>query len=272
MTRKHFFIFALLIGVAFFVQPVQAQSTISVNQPVKPLPFQINEELFFEGEFTKAILRGINIGELKLKITQTPNQQMQTYNVTGEIGTKGFAVKLFGLNFHQLIETVVDPTGFRLIKDNKLDEQGKRIRKSETVTDREKGKITWTETNENQPNNAPRVATVEFKGDVQNLVTTFYFLRLQTLKVGQNLTVPIHDSGRIYNITVKVTQRKQIKTIVGKVWAVRTELDIFGYDKLIDGDGTAALWITEDERKIPVHLQVKNNTGTIDFKLKKITF
>jgi len=275
MNRRLNFIFSLLVGFSVFFSAVQIQSATNDDKPNQPLPFQLNEELYFEGEFTKAILRGINIGEMKLRITQSPNQtntekQTQNYNITGEIVSKGFATKLFGINFHQLIETTVDPTNFRVVKDNKLDEQGKRIRKSETVIDKENGKITWTETNANLVNPTPRVLTIEFKGDVQNLATAFYYLRLQPLKVGQSFTVPIHDSGRVYNVAVKVTQRKQMKTAVGKVWAVRTELDIFGENKLIDGKGSAALWFTDDERKIPVHLQVKNDSGTIDFKLKKM--
>lgn len=269
---KIIFVAVILSSFAF---PQTENANIKLND-TKPLPFQSDEELYFLAEFSKAVLRGLDVAELRLKVTkkeetQKPNSEQNTtlYNLTAETKSKGFAPKLFGINFFQSVESVVDSTSFRVLKDIKIDQQNKRVRNSETVFDKENGKVIWTETNPNQENAPPRVVTTEFKGEVQDLASAFYYLRLQPLKVGESFTFKLHDSGQIFDVPVKVTERKQMKTVLGKVWTIKIEPEIFG--KLIGGEGTAALWFTDDARRIPVRFEIKHRLGTVDFKLKKIS-
>lgn len=278
MVRSLKFILTILFVVTIaFVFPQTKSANVNDTKP-KPLPFSSDEEIVLEGEFSRAILRGINVAEFRLKISkvedaQTTNNEKTTsplYTVSADIKSKGFAPKLFGISFHQLVDSTVDPKSFFPLKNNKIDEQGKRVRKSETVFDKANGKVTWTETDPNQPNKTPRVITTEFTGNTQDLASAFFYLRLQPLKVGESFTIKLHDSGEINDIAVKVTERKQIKTILGKVWTVKIEPDIFG-GKVLDGEGSAAIWFTDDERKIPVKFQVKHRLGTIEFKLKKFS-
>jgi hypothetical protein len=266
MIRKSKIIAFIL--VLFLIALAVPQTRSANDTKSNPFPFSANEELIYHAEFSKAIFRGLNIGEIRFKVTRK-QEPTQLYNITADAESKGFATKLFGINFRQLVDSTVEPTNFRSLKTNKLDQQGKRVRKSETVFDKENGKVTWTETDPNQPNKPPRVVTNQFNGDVQDIASGFYFVRLQPLKVGQSFTVKLHDSGTIYDVAVKVTQRKQLKTILGKVWAVKVEPDIFG-GKLLDGEGSMEIWFTDDARHIPVKSQIKFKLGTVDFKLKKI--
>lgn len=278
MVRSLKVILAILFVVSIALVSPRTKSANENDTKPKPLPFASDEEIILNGEFSRAILRGIDVAEFRLKITKAEDTQTKNtekpnstlYNVSADIKSKGFAPKLFGINFHQLVDSTVDPKSFLPLKNNKTDEQGKRVRKSETVFDKENGKVTWTETDPNQPNKTPRVVTTEFTGNAQDLASAFYYLRLQPLKVGESFTIKLHDSGEITDIAVKVTERKQIKTILGKVWAVKIEPDIFG-GKVLDGEGSAAIWFTDDERKIPVKFQVKHRLGTIEFKLKKFS-
>lgn len=278
MVRSLKVILAILFVVSIALVSPRTKSANENDTKPKPLPFSSDEEIILNGEFSRAILRGIDVAEFRLKITKAEDTQTKNtekpnstlYNVSADIKSKGFAPKLFGINFHQLVDSTVDPKSFLPLKNNKTDEQGKRVRKSETVFDKENGKVTWTETDPNQPNKTPRVVTTEFTGNAQDLASAFYYLRLQPLKVGESFTIKLHDSGEITDIAVKVTERKQIKTILGKVWAVKIEPDIFG-GKVLDGEGSAAIWFTDDERKIPVKFQVKHRLGTIEFKLKKFS-
>jgi hypothetical protein len=266
MIRKSKFIAFIL--VLFLIVLAVPQTKSANDTKPKTLPFSSNEELIFQAEFSKSILRGLNVGEIRFKVTKK-QESTSLYNITANAESKGFATKLFGIHFRQFVDSTVEPTNFHSLKNNKLDEQGKRVRKSETVFDKENGKITWTETDPNQPNKPPRVVTKELKSDIQDIASVFYYVRLQTLKVGENFTVKLHDSGEIYDVAVKVTQRKQLKTVLGKVWAVKVEPDVFG-GKLIDGEGRMEIWFTDDARHIPVKSQIKFKLGTVDFKLKKI--
>ena len=148
MIHKSKFIAYILILFLFVL--VIPQTNSANDTKLKPLPFSANEELIFQAEFSKAILRGLNIGEISFKIS--PKQEStQLFNIQADAVSKGFATKLFGINFHQFVDSIIDPTSFHVVKNNKLDQQGKRVRKSETVFDKEKGNVTWTETDPNQP-------------------------------------------------------------------------------------------------------------------------
>lgn len=262
------FILALSLTLSLVAGPVKSQQVN--NTEARALPFSVNEEIIFQGEVSKAIFRGLDIANMSFKVTQDARTK-DKLNITIEAISKGFATKLLGLNFRQKIESVVEPSPFYALKTTRLDEQGKRIRKSETIFDKASNKIIWAEIDPTQSNKQLNTVTNQFSGEAQDLASVFYFLRTQTLKVGQGFTVPLHDSGRVYNVAVKVTERKLLKTALGKTWAIRVTPDVFGEGKLLEGEGSVSIWLTDDARHIPVQIQIKNKLGTIEFKLKKMT-
>jgi hypothetical protein len=106
---------------------------------------------------------------------------------------------------------------------------------------------------------------------MQDILSMIYFLRTQNLEVGQSFEIPVIDSGRIFRLKVAVTERKQIKTVLGRVHAVRVEPALFGPDQMIRSDGKLFIWITDDSRRLPVWAQLKISLGTVDIKLKQVT-
>ncbi|HYO92843.1 MAG TPA: DUF3108 domain-containing protein [Pyrinomonadaceae bacterium] len=263
----------LLCALAFSSVPAREQ-----GQPIEPpaMPFETTEELVYEGEFSKALFRGINVAELRFTATRTPaaaNKGTQDKNAafrfTLEAVSKGIVSKLFRLSFRQRVESTVEPASFSVLQTNKLDEQGKRHRISEAVFDRSAGKVVWTERDPNDPNRPPRVVTNQLSGVVQDIASAFYFLRTQPLAVGQSFEMLVSDSGQIYRTPVRVTARKRMKTVLGQVWTLRVEPEVFGEGHLLRGKGRMAIWFTDDERHIPVKAQISNELGTLDIKLKR---
>ena len=47
---------------------------------------------------------------------------------------------------------------------------------------------------------------------------------------------------------------------------------MFGEGRMLRGEGKMSIWITEDSRHLPVWAQLKLNIGTVDIKLKRITY
>ena len=82
----------------------------------------------------------------------------------------------------------------------------------------------------------------------------------------------LSDSGRVYRVPVNVTERKTIDTAVGRVKAIRVEPALFGDDALLHTRGQLFIWLTEDERHLPVRAQLKVEIGTFDIKLKRVTY
>jgi hypothetical protein len=233
--------------------------------------FSRGEELFYEAEFKKGLLRGANIGEFRFSARPEQDAAGDPLRLVGDVVSKGFFTKLAGIRFHEHVESIVDPDQFMVLRTNKLDEQGKRVRVSDAIFDHEQRKVTWTERDPNQ-NQPPRITSLDFPEPIQDVLSMIYFLRTQQLDVGKSFEIPVSDSGRVFRMTVRVVERKQIKCVLGRVSAVRVEPAMFGEGRMLRGEGKLSIWITEDSRHLPVWAQLKLNVGTVDIKLKRVGY
>jgi hypothetical protein len=149
-----------------------------------------------------------------------------------------------------------------------VDEQGKRARTSESTYTN--GNVFWIERDPTNPSRTPRTASAPFSGQIQDVLSAIYFLRTQPLEVGKTLNVTISDSGRVYDVPVRVVEKKRVKTVLGRVEAVRVDPDLYGPNKMIATDGEFSIWFTNDTKKIPVSARIKTEYGTFDITLKKV--
>jgi len=239
--------------------------------------FELGEELHFEAEFSRALLRKLDIADLKFRATRTPLEQAndgsKPYALTfsADVASKGFFARLFDLKFRERVESTVEPISFTVEKTTILDEQGKRVRTTESTFDRSQGKMTWTLRDPNNPAAEPRRAITDFSGQLQDVLSAIYFIRTQPLAVGKSFEVFVGDGGRVYKVPVKVVEKKRMKTILGRVDVLRVNPELFGPERLIDDEkGEFSIWITDDAQHIPVGGRVKTDYGTFDIKLKRI--
>ena len=271
---------ALALGAAVSVGIVNAQRAQSHADTRR---FELGEELHFEAEFSRALLRKIDVADLKFRATRTPlnesnsnandSKTAKTYALTlnADVSSKGFFARLFNLKFRERVESIVEPVSFTVQKTTILDEQGKRVRTTESTFDRSKGVMTWTSRDPNNPAAEPRHASADFTGQLQDVLSAIYFIRTQPLQVGKTFDVFIGDGGRVYTIPVKVVEKKRMKTILGRVDVFHVMPELFGPNRLIDDEkGEFSIWITDDQRHIPVGGRVKTDYGTFEIKLKRI--
>jgi hypothetical protein len=250
---------------------VVAANVVAHAQRVEPSSrhFELGEELHFEAEFSRALLRKLDVADLNFRATRTP---ADTLTFSADVSSKGFFVRLFNLKFRERVESTVEPTSFTVQKTTILDEQGKRVRTTESTFDRSQGKMTWTSRDPNNPNAEPRHAITDFSGQLQDVLSAIYFIRTQPLAVGKTFEVFIGDGGRVYKIPVKVIEKKRMKTVLGRVEVLHVSPELFGPDRLIDDEqGEFSIWITDDAHHVPVASRIKTDYGTFDIKLKSIT-
>lgn len=247
-----------------------------------PHRFDRGEELHFEAEFSRALLRKLDVADLKFRATRTPLDAANSTQATpdskpyaltfsADVSSKGFFARLFNLKFRERVESTVEPITFTVQKTRILDEQGKRVRTTESTFDASRGRMIWTSRDPNNPSAEPRHAIAEFSGQLQDVLSAIYFIRTQPLEVGKTFEVFIGDGGKVYTIPVKVIERKRMKTIVGRVDVLRVNAELFGPERLIDNEkGEFSIFITDDARHIPVGGRVKTDYGTFEIKLKRI--
>ena len=277
MRTLKIFTFALLLALvgAASLPFARAQQRPGSHRATKP--FELGEELHFEAEFSRLMLRRLDVADLKFRASRTPVEKRESeapYALTfnADISSKGFFARLFNLKFRERVESTVEPISFTVQKTTIIDESGKRVRNSESTFDSSKGKMTWTSRDPNNPDAEPRHAITDFSGQLQDILSAIYFIRTQPLEVGKTFEVFIGDGGRVYKIPVKVVERKRMKTVLGRVNVLRVDPELFGPDRLIyDEKGEFSIWITDDERHIPVAAKIKHDIGTFDIKLKRIS-
>jgi len=259
--------------------------TITTQGPAalrSKLPFEPSEELFYEAEFSRAILRKLDVADFKFSAGRTafrsPDMEVdgpapEAFIFKAEISSKGFFPRLFNLNFKEQVESIVEPLSFTVQRTNIHDEQGKRVRMSEATFDRQKGKMSWTQQDPNNPSREPRQIITDFSGQLQDVLSAIYFIRTQPLQVGKSLEVFIGDGGRVYQVPIRIVEKKRMKTILGKVDVVRVDPDLFGPNRIVEKEkGQFSLWLTDDHRRIPVSGKLKTDYGTFDIKLKKVVY
>jgi hypothetical protein len=271
------FIFLLALVAAASLPFARAQQSSRSHPATKR--FELGEELHFEAEFSRLMLRKLDVADLKFRASRTAvenhdaSQEPKPYALifNADIASKGFFARLFNLKFRERVESTVEPISFTVQRTMIIDEQGKRVRNTESTFDSSKGKMTWTSRDPNNPNAEPRHSVTDFSGQLQDVLSAIYFIRTQPLQVGKTFEVFIGDGGRVYKIPVKVVEKKRMKTVLGRVNVLRVNPELFGPDRLIDSEkGEFSIWITDDERHIPVAGKVKTDYGTFDIKLKRV--
>jgi hypothetical protein len=243
--------------------------------------FEPAEELVYVAEFSRALLKKVDVADFRFTARREPSLQKVAAGIahdksdtsyllkfTGDISSKGFFAKLFNLRFREQVESIVDPTSFTVQKTKRVDEQGKRARISEsTYTD---GKVLWTEHDPNNTSRPPRQASAAFSGQVQDVLSAIYYLRTQSLAVGKVFELTVSDSGAVYQVPVKIVEQKRMKTALGRVETLRVDPEVFGPNRLLSGEGHFSIWFTNDKRHIPVSARIKTKYGAFDITLRKV--
>lgn len=255
---------ALLFIFAIYFSIASAQSA------KKSEPYTVGENLVYEAKYSKAVLRGIAVADLKFGVERASNNQ--DFLIKAEATSKGTVVKLFNYKFYQNIQSSVDGQNFSVLKTVKRDEQKERVRDSAAVFNYKNREVTYIESDPNDSARPPRIVASAIPSDVQDLVSGIYTLRRLPLAVGKTFEISISDSGLVYKIPVQITAREEIKSILGKTWCFRVEPEVFGVKRFIEQKGSMIIWITDDARRLPVRSQINSNVGRIEVKLKSLNY
>jgi hypothetical protein len=237
----------------------------------EPLPFERGEELIYQAEFTRGLLRGVDVAEFRFKVLSEHiargADDAVVLRLTGDVFSKGLFTRIAGFKFHHHVESTADAEPFRVLKTDKVEEQGKRKRVLDAVYDHEKSRVLWREVSPN-----PQSGYFDFSEPIQDVLTVIYYLRTRKLEPGKSFDVPVTDAGKVFTLSVAVAERKEIETVLGHVNTIRIEPALFGDNAAVRAKGKLSIWVTDDARRLPVRAQLKVDMGTFDIKLKEVSY
>ncbi len=212
-------------------------------------PFNIPEKLVYDLTWT-----GIKAGEAILEIKDSGDQLLI-------ISTARSA------KWVSVFYTVDDRVESRLLKDisNSLNyrlklREGKRRKDKEVIFDIKQSKVLYID----HLNNEKR--EIDIPTPILDPLSSFYYLRRLPLEVGKSVFVTIFDSKKVWNVEVQVLRKERVEVPAGEFDTIVIK-PLMKSEGIFYRKGDIFIWLTDDDRKIPVKLQTKVKIGSINANL-----
>jgi len=101
---------------------------------------------------------------------------------------------------------------------------------------------------------------------VQDALSAFYYFRTQALPIGGSIVFHYHASRKSQPLQVKVIGRERISTPAGTYDCVGVE-PILKAGGIFKNSGRLVIWVTDDERRMPVLMKSKVAIGSVSVVL-----
>ncbi len=112
-------------------------------------------------------------------------------------------------------------------------------------------------------------STGTIPGDVMDILSSMYFIRPHKLEVGSEVILDVNDKSN-WPLMIKVTGREKVSVPAGKFQALIVEPHLRREGIFIQKGKRLRVWITDDERHMPVLMRVEVFFGHISAYLRKI--
>ncbi|MCK9556839.1 MAG: DUF3108 domain-containing protein [Candidatus Cloacimonetes bacterium] len=224
----------------------------------------LGANVFMDGEkLTFNINYGIiNAGQATLEAKTSVYQGNPVWYLSTNAKTHSFFDKIFKVR--DRVESWWDKESLLPYKFAKNLQEGKYRQHRVHIYNHARGRTTyqrWHFKNSRFDN-----TEMDLPMDSQDILSAFYWVRHQPLKVGQRLMVNITADGRIMPTEVVVHRKEKVKSIFGEVECLVIEPKLKG-EAVFKQTGDIFIWVTNDEYKIPVKLESKITFGSFSATL-----
>lgn len=146
--------------------------------------------------------------------------------------------------------------------------EGNRNKETRVVYDSQNHKASYSE--KDLIKNSTINHDVEIPSCVHDVLGALLVLRNLHLEPGKTAQIPLSDGKKFVQAKVESQQREELKTELGTFKTIKYEVFVFN-NVLFKRSGHLHIWLTDDEWRLPVQLQVRLQftIGTITFRLKK---
>ena len=206
-----------------------------------------------------------NLGDLNVEFKAAASERLLHFRAKAI--SKGMLVSFIGYNVSRRYETLIDEQDFSARLSFRETTEGKKHQVQTALFDRDRKSIHFKFNDLATPQSPSREKTFERKDGSVDVLTSFYLVRLQKLKEGQLLRFPVSDDDQNYEFEIVVGKREKLSTDCGKVKTIRLEPKLFGPGKFFSRPGEMTMWVTDDNKHVPLRVIVKTPRGTLSAKL-----
>lgn len=232
------------------VPPDSANPSFYRKQPNRA--FEVGEHLVFDIAYG-AITAGT--ATMSVADTQRVNGRL-CYRAVTTARSSDFFDKIYRVR--DQAESLIDREGLFSWKFDKRINEGKLKRHKWAIFDQD-DHVVYTQKD--------TLAIPEF---AQDILCSFYYARTVPLRVGQSFEIDSYNDGKVYSLRILVHAKDRVKVPAGQFKCIVVEPVLKG-EGLFSQKGRLAIWLTDDERRIPVLMKSKILVGSIDARLRSIS-
>ena len=225
----------------------------AVLLPGRGLAQRIPEKLIYSLSWT-----GINVGTATQEITEKGNIR----RIVSTARSNDWLSVFFPVE--DLIESTLAKQGAPFpgltLQHRIRMKEGKHRRDREIFFDQEKKVAHYVDHLSDDKRDVP------LEGLTFDTYASFYYVRHLPLEVGKSVKVKVFYGKEADEVEVRVLKKETIKTVLGKVATIviRPMVKSKG---VFEGKGSVQIWLTDDERRIPVRAQTKVTVGSVTANL-----
>jgi hypothetical protein len=264
--------------------PAPAPSRLATTQRVQsdgpPVPvtprFQVGEKLVFEVKFNRFPIYA-TVGEVTMEyLGPQPDPQIQGFDpqqrppraeppthLRASAISKGMVTSLLGIEVNNRYEALVDSNDFSTLVSLEEVHESKRHLIATSIFDREHQQIAFTQIDASRGGVPLQSKTLAWREGVLDILSCVYFLRLQKLKAGQMLNLPVNRNGETFVFQIAIEKQEKISTEQGKVRAWRLKPKVFGPGQIFTRQGEMWIWLCDGEEHVPLRMLAKTSGSTI---------
>jgi hypothetical protein len=237
-------------------------------------PFRIGEHLIYAIKWDPPwylfFLPSMEAGEVDLQIVEeTEYRNKKAIKIVLKVRSSGSLAKLTGMKVDDELVFFSEPATFCTLAVSEKIREGKRKRQIQIEYFRETRRLHFREIDENvvPPYLRRDVVKSDIPPCVQDPFSALYSYRMSALREGHTQTLMLGDNEKIKEVRCRVEKQEAAEVPAGKflTWKINTEAMMGG---LFKEGGQFRIWLTADERKIPIQFEVRVRLGKVLGRLK----
>jgi hypothetical protein len=259
---------------------ISAALSMSQNGPAKPssMPFRDGERLIYTVQWDPPwylfFLPAMEAGEADLMLAgEAEYNNKKAVKIVLKAHSSGSLAKMSGMKVEDEFVFFSEPGTFCTLAASQKIREGKRKRQIDIEYFREDRRLHFREMDESVI--PPKLKRDVIKNDIPSCVqdpfSALYLYRMSTLREEHTQTLVLGDNDKFKNIQCRVEKQETVEVPAGKysAWKISTKALMGG---LFKEGGQFRLWLSADERKIPVQFEVRVRLGKVLGKLKNSKF
>jgi hypothetical protein len=223
----------------------QIHNVVTVNHA-----FSAGERLTYLISWSNIIDAGTAVLEVREE-KQTDGKKV--YRLVSTARSSGLVSKFYKVN--DTIESIVDSEHLYSLSYRLDQSHGKRKKKREMTFNQSKGTVVVDADGRQDTYSTP-------PGILDPLSSLYYVRTLQDFIVDKPIFVDVHDDDKNWAVEVQTIGREKIKTSFGKFNTIKVKT-YPRYEGVFQHKGEIYIWLTDDERKIPVLMKSEISIGSI---------